>query len=129
MHEGDLETEHPAARLGVDQLRTCVGQAGKRRTKIGDLVGHVVHPGPACGDEAPDRSVVTEGGEQLDPAVPDAQRRRLHALLVDARALLEPSSEEVLVGRDRVIEVLDRDADVMDPARLHCRRSYVKDSK
>jgi hypothetical protein len=35
----------------------------------------------------------------------------------------------VLVGRDRVIEVLDRDADVMDPARLHCRRSYVKDSK
>src|SRR5438132_228622 len=82
-----------------------------------DLVGDVVHPRPALGQEAADRRVVARGRKQLDAAGADAQTCRLDALVGDNLAVLELGAEEPLVRRERLVEVFDRDAEVVDPAR------------
>src|SRR3954469_8795675 len=43
MHEGDLEPEHPAAWLCVDQLDALLRQLGERCRNVGHLVRDVVH--------------------------------------------------------------------------------------
>ena len=42
-----------------------------------------------------------------------------HALLVDRRLMLDLGAEEPLVGLERLIEILDGDAEMMNAARLH----------
>src|SRR6185312_10505659 len=66
MGEGDLEAEEPAPGRLVDQLRALGAQFLERCADVVDLVGDVVHAGPALGEEPADRSVVAEGREQLD---------------------------------------------------------------
>ena len=56
--------------------------------------------------------------QKLEPALADADRRRLDALLLDARAMLEPRAEQALVRVERAVEVLDRETDVMHRAGL-----------
>ncbi len=119
MHEGDLEAEHPAPRLGVDQLGTLLGQVDERRPDVCDRVGDVMHPGPALREEAPDGRVLAESREQLDAAVADAHRRRLDALLLDPFPVLEPPSEQALVGGHRLVEVGDGKPDVMNAPCFH----------
>src|SRR5947208_3013630 len=74
----------------------------------------VVDAGSALCDEPPHRRVVAQRREQLDVRIPDAEKRRLHPLLRDGPAMLERHLEELAVQLDRRIEVLDRDADVVD---------------
>ena len=119
MHERDLQAEHPAPRLGVDQLGAVAGEVLEDDAHVLDLVGHVVHARTAGCDELPDRCVVPERREQLDAAPADAHRRRLDALILDADAVLESGAEVALVRRDRLVEIGDREADVMDPAGIH----------
>src|SRR5690242_19093342 len=73
MDERDLEPEQPAPRAFVDQFRALRGQLVERGADVVDLVGHVVHAGPALGEELPDRRVVAERGEQLDAVGADSQ--------------------------------------------------------
>src|SRR6266536_1821070 len=77
MDERDLEAEHPLPRLGVDQLGPLRGELGERGPDVRDLVGHVVHPRPAVGEELPDRGLLAEGGQELDAPVADEHGRRL----------------------------------------------------
>ena len=56
------------------------------------------------------------GAQQLDVAVADVQQHRLDALRLDRLAVRELHPEALLVERDRRVEVLDGDADVVDPA-------------
>ena len=119
MNERDFEPEHPLPRLGVDQLRAGLGEARERGGDVVDLVRDVMHAGAARSEELADRRVVAEGGQQLDAAVADPHRRRLDAVLVDTRAMLEPAAEQALVRLHRLVEVDDGDADVVDPAGLH----------
>jgi hypothetical protein len=120
MDEGDLETEHPAARRLVDQLRACLRKALESSANVVDLVRNVVHPRASFREEAADRRVLVQRAEKLEPARADADRRRLDTLLVDPRAMLEPGSEEALVGIERAVEILDRETDVVNRARrLH----------
>lgn len=119
MDEGDLETEKAATRLGVDQLGPCVGETLQSRTDVGHLVGHVMHAGTAPGEKAANGRVLAERGEQLDTTVADTDEGRVDTLLLHARPLLERAAEQPLVGLERLVEVLDRDADVVDTARLH----------
>lgn len=120
MHEGDLQTEHPPSRLGVDQLRAGLREMTKRHPDVLDLVCDVVHPGPATCKETTDRRVVPERREQLDATPADMDRRRFDALLLDANATLEPSAEETLVLPYGLVEIDHGEPDVMDPACLHC---------
>ena len=121
MHERDLEAEHPAPRRGVDQLRAAGSELCERRADVVHLVGDVMHPRTPLGEEAADRRVVAERREELDATVADAHGRRLDPLVLDARTVLEPASEEPLVRLDGLVEIGDRDANVMDPPRLHDR--------
>lgn len=120
MDEGDLEAEHAAPRRFVEQLGTCFGKVGEGSADVLHLVGDVMHPGTALRQEAADGRVLVERTEELEPALPDANRRRLDALLLDARALLEPRAEQPLVRVERAVEILDGESDVMYRARrLH----------
>ena len=119
MDERDLEPEEAAPRPGVDQLGALLREVRESCSNVGDLVGDVMHSGAPLREEAPDRRVVAERREQLDPARADADRRGLDALFLDALAMLESSTEEPLVRRHRLVEVRDRDSDMVYPERLH----------
>jgi hypothetical protein len=85
-----------------------------------DLVGDVVHPGTALREKAAHRRVPAESAEQLEPTLPDPDGRSFDALLLDARAVLEPGAEETLVRVERTVEILDRETHMVHRARrLH----------
>lgn len=119
MDKSDLAPEEPAPRMLVDQL--CAGgrELAQRALEIRAGKRDVVHAGPAPGEEATDGRVLAGGLEQLDPAVADEQRDRLNALLLERVAMLDRRPEQPLVGCDRVVEALDRDAEMMDAADAH----------
>ena len=119
MHEGHLETEEPRPGLPIDQLGARSGKLGEGHAEVLDLVGDVMHAGPALGEEPPHRGVLLQGLEQLHAAVADPERSRTHALLLHCRLMLDMRSEEALVRAQSGVEILDRDTDVMDPPRLH----------
>ncbi len=120
MDEGDLEAEHAAAGLFVDQLGARVRKMREGGANVLDLVRDVVHPRAALRQEAADGRVLAERAQQLEPALADADERRLDALLLDERALLDLGAEEALVGVERAVEILDRETDVMYGAgRVH----------
>src|SRR5436853_2839534 len=119
MDERDLEAEEALPRLVVDQLRAAPGEVRQRLAQVVDLVGDVVHARPAAREELAHRRVRAERGEQLDTALADADRSRLDALLRHELAVLELGAEETLVRGERLVEVLDGDAEVVDAARRH----------
>ena len=119
MNEGDLEPEHAAARLRVDQLGTELGEIVDCRPDVVDPIGDVVHPRAAAREEPAYGRVAAERRQKLDTAVPDPDRCSLDALVLDPCAMLEPAAEQPLVGADRLVEVGDGDSDVVDPSYLH----------
>jgi hypothetical protein len=120
MDERDLETEHAPPRCLVDQLRALVREMSEGRPDVVHLVSDVVHSRASLCEEAADRGVLAERAEQLEPALPDSDRRCLDALLLDEGALLEPRPEEALVRVQRPVEILHGEAHVMHRARrLH----------
>ena len=119
MHECDLEPEHPTPRLGVDQLGTLSREIGQRGLHIVDFVRDVVHPRASLRKKSPDGRVVAKRSEELDPAFTDAYRRSLDTLVIDPRAVLEPAAKQALIRRDCLVEVRDRDADVMNAPCFH----------
>src|SRR5437763_6354493 len=121
MDERDLQTEHPGARLFVDELCAVAPQPLERRRDVLDLERDVVHSGAARGEEAADRGVVLERREQLDAAAADEDGRRLDALAGHRRTVLQLRAEEPLVRPQRLVEVVDGYADVMNAARFHSR--------
>jgi len=110
MHEGDLEPEETLSRLVVDQLDTLFGELVDRGANVGHLVGDMVHPGPTLGQKLADRRLLAERGQELDATSADGQRGRLDALCGNGLAMLEAGAEDPLIDRDRLVEVLDRDA-------------------
>ena len=78
-----------------------------------------MHPRAPPREELPDRSVVAERREQLDPALADADRRSLDTLIVDARAMLEAAAEEALVRPHRLVEIRDGNADMVNSSCFH----------
>src|SRR5438067_8488967 len=113
MQERDLEAEEALSRPVVDELDTLFLQLVERALYISDLVRDVVHPGPALGEELADGRVLAQRREQLDPSFSDAQRRRLDALLRNRLAMLDARAEDALVRRHRLVEVGDRDAEMV----------------
>ena len=89
-------------------------QARERRVDVRDAVGDVVQAGPLALEELPDRRVGAERLQQLDVAVADVEQHRLDALLLDGLAVGERHLERPLVERERGVEVVGRDADVVD---------------
>lgn len=119
MDECHLEAEQAVPRRRVDELGAPRRELSERLAHVVHLVGDVVHPGPALGEELADRRIRGERREQLDPRIADPQRHRLDPLLLDARTVLEHAPEETLVRPDGLVEVGDCNPDVVDTSRLH----------
>ena len=119
MDECDLEPEEALPRLLVDQLGAFGREPPELHEDIVDLVGDMVHPRPAVCEEPADRSLLAERGEQLDPARADEHCCGFDALLLDAGPVLELGAEETPVRVERVVEVVDGDAEMMDAAGAH----------
>ena len=77
-------------------------------------IGDVVKTGAAAGEELADGGVGTERLEQLDVTVSDLEQRRVDALLLHGLAVDERHPEGIAVDRQRGVDVLDGDADVVD---------------
>ena len=85
--------------------RPGVAQRPQRGLDVLHLVGDVVQPGPALGEELADRRVVVQRREQLDVVLADVEQRRLDALLGDRLAVHEREAVDVDVEVDRLLEV------------------------
>jgi hypothetical protein len=119
VNERDLEPEQTGPGTFVDQICAGACKLGQRCIEIVHLVGDVVHSRAALREEAADRSVVSEGLEQLDATVADSNRGCAHTLILDRRAMLDLRAEQTLVSRESGVEILDRNSQMMDPPRLH----------
>ena len=117
--ERDLEPEETRLRLGVDQLGSRACEIGERGRQVVDLVSNVVHPRPALREEPADGRVLLQRREELDAVLSEPDDRSLDALVGDDLAALYRSLEQPLVRRDRIVEVVDRNAEMMDRKRVH----------
>ena len=119
MDEGDFEPEQAAPWHAIDQLGARRLQVFDRAPQIRSSESHVVHPGAAAGEEAAHRRVLARRAHQLETTVADEQRRGLDALLDERFTVLQPGVEETLVRRDRLVQIDDREPEVVDSARAH----------
>lgn len=119
MDKRDLQAEEPPARARIDQLGPLGRELVESGADVVDLECDVMHPGAPLREELADRRVLAECSQQLDPVRTDAQRRGLDALLLERLAVLELGPEEPVVRRERRIEIVDGDAQVMNAMRLH----------
>jgi len=123
MNERDLQAEQSFTRRVVDQVGAGARELLEGRPHVGDLVRDVMHPRPALGEEPPDRGVIAGGLEQLDPTLADPERGRAHTLAVHGRLMLHLGAEQPRVRSERLVEVVDRNAEMVDAARLHGREA------
>ena len=114
MDERHLEPEETAPRPLVHELGAAGREPRKLVGDVGDLEGDVMHPGPPFREELADRRLGAEGREQLDPAVTHPERRRLDALVGKGLAMFELGTEELSITLDRGIEIVNRNADMVD---------------
>jgi hypothetical protein len=119
MDECDLEPKEALPRSLVDQLGPFGREPPELHEDILDLVGDMVHSRAALCEEPADRRFFTERRKQLDAARADQHGCGLDALFVDTCAVLERSAEQALVGVERVVQVVNGDAEVMDAADAH----------
>ncbi len=77
-------------------------------------------PGPRFARKRPTGVSSPSAPSSSSRLVADADGRRLDALLLHARAVLEPRAEQALVRVEGAVEILDRETDVVHRAgRLH----------
>ncbi len=119
VYECDLEPEQALSWRLVDEVGPRVGELGESGVEIAHLVGDVVHPRPALGEEAADGSVFAERLEQLDAALADPERGGPNALILHRCAMLDFRSEQALVRGQSGVEIVDRNSEMVDPPRLH----------
>jgi len=102
-------------RLFVDQPQAGGADGLERPLDVVGPIGDVVKAGAAPCEEAAHGGVRAEWAQQLDVAVAHAEENRLDALRLDRLTVLKLHPEPVAVERDGVVEILNRDSDVVDP--------------
>src|SRR4051794_8183292 len=128
VHEGHARSPDARPRRLVDEPKPRGPQALELGLDVGRLVGDVVKPRPVLGQELADGRVRAQRRQQLDVALADVEQDGLDALGLHRLAVDEVEVEVGVVERERRVEVLDGDADVVD-AREHaaaeCKRSEL----
>jgi len=124
MNERDPEAVQASPRLLVDQPVAGSGQSGELGPHVIDLECHVMQPWAAALHEPADGRVGRRSLQQLDAIGADAQRGRLDALLLEALAMFEDGAEQPLVAPDRLVEVRNGDADVVNASRADDGERY-----
>src|SRR5262245_46590209 len=107
MDESNLEAEHALPRRLVDQLSARVGQMRESGANVVDLGRDVGHSATAGRQKAAAARVLAQRPEELGPPPADPDGCGLDALLLHARAMLEPGAEQALVRVERTVEILD----------------------
>jgi hypothetical protein len=123
MDERDLETEEAAMWLLVDHVHVLIGEVGELAPEVIDLIGNVMNSWAAVGEELPDRRLLAERRQELDAALSHPNRGGFDTLRLDHVTPLDLGPEQPTVRVDRFVEVLDRDAEMMDPLRPHPKGS------
>ena len=91
-------------------------ELGERGVDVVDAVGDVVEARALALEELADRRVRPERAQELDVAVADVEQDRLDALLLDRLAVRERHRHRALIERQRRVQVVGGDADVIDQA-------------
>jgi hypothetical protein len=78
-----------------------------------------VHTLAPFGQEAADRAVGGEGGDQLDVGLAGAQQQLMDALVLDHLLVGDLQAEHALVEGAGGAEIEDGDADVVEASKLH----------
>jgi len=119
MDERDFEPVEASPRYLVDKLRS----RGVEITECSvDVVGRerdVMHAWSAPREKPTDRGVLTGRREELDAAVAHEKRDGVDALGLQRIAVLDARAEKPFPGLDRLVEVGDRDPEMMDAADAH----------
>jgi len=68
-------------------------------------------------EELFDLRLSVEGSDELDSALPDWDHGHFDAFALEALTLSNAKSEPALVHLDRLVEIADRDPDMIDPAQ------------
>jgi hypothetical protein len=119
MDERDLVPAEPAPKHGLDQRRSARAELGGGRSDVGNLERDVVQAGPSPLEEPSDRRVRAQRGDELDTPSSDQEVGRLDAFVLDAPSQLDGGVEQTLVRRDRLLEIVDRERDVVNGVHLH----------
>ena len=116
--ERDQRAFRARPRRLVDQPHALRLQLRQRRRDVVDAQRDVVDAGPALLDVLRDRRIGRRRFEQLERRLADRNEVRAHPLRRHLLGRLDLEPERVAIERQRRVEVLDRNADVIEP-RLH----------
>src|SRR4051812_20298762 len=122
VQERDARAADAGPGLLVDEAQARGAQALELGIDVGGLVGDVVKARALLGQELAHGRVLAERREQLDVVLADVKQDRLDALGLHGLAVDELDVEVALVELEGGVEVLDRDADVVD-AGQHAREA------
>jgi hypothetical protein len=119
VNERDLEPEEAFPRLGVDQLGAGALELGERQAQVVHLEGDVVHPRPALREELPTGVSAPSDASSSTRLSPTRSEAASTPCSRTGVAVLDSRAEESLVRVDRLVQIVDRDSQVMDAPRLH----------
>jgi hypothetical protein len=127
----DQLQKHAAGAFGVDERdapvvgaapRGLVDESGAASFHFEEGLLQVTHANAnvvqafaALGEEAGDFGVGPRGRDELDAAVAGRGEAHRQTAVGQGLAPVDLEAQEVTIGGDRALEVLDRDADVIDP--------------
>ena len=112
--KGDLQAEEAGRGAGSISSAPAAVNSSSATPASSTSYGDVVHARPPLGEEAADRRVRAGRGEQFEPARADEDRGGLDPLVGDAVAVLERSAERGLCVARALVEVGDRDTNMVD---------------
>ncbi len=111
----------PGPGHGVDQADAAAGEIRERRIDVFHAQGDVMHAGPALLDELRNRRVGRRRLQQFQRRGPQVQEVGAHALAGHLFRGVHVQAEHIAEEGERLLHVLHRDAEVIDPD-LHRRR-------
>src|SRR5215472_4623120 len=120
MDEGDRHAVQPDARLRVDELHAFGTRVGERLPDVRHGVGDVMQAGSSIGQELAHHRVPASGRYELELRTSHVEKRGVDPELLIGGSMGDAHAKARGVERDRLLEVLDDDADVVE---LH--RSYL----
>src|SRR5436305_9602132 len=100
----------------IKQLPTRGGRLGERGADVIGGKGNVMDGLAPVLQELLDLRIGVQGRDQLDPAVSDRDHGDLDALILETFTATGKKAQPPLIDLDRLIEIANRDSDVVDPA-------------
>lgn len=114
MYESNKFLPRSQARVTVNQAHSIAFELLKRCLQVWHGKGEVMEPLPATGHETRNGRILRGGFKQLDPALPDRERRDADSLVSHDFFRLRSPAQQHLKDRDRRLQRFHRDPNVMN---------------